>query len=359
MRLARSSRNAGVQAVSALLAFVATMTPANAGTGPVPPPTVTATAPQVQAAAAQMDVPGPLAMVQITSPLTGTMLHGATVVTVTGRVDPAGTDRPWMLYLRLQRPHQPQHFDDADCAHRDISPDPAVCTVTFLLPVSGLAGRFTLTGQMQTGEDHWLISAPVEATVFSKTRTTLYDPHVVLASGTVFRVQGGVGARAEGYPTTGGMKVHLVYRPSVGPSRTLAVRTDARGEFVVAFRLTTSGTITASTTGNTLYGPSTRTLKIHVSARIVCALGPTVRPGVIDHGRCSVAHLPVGTAVALQYQTETWHNLVRAPAPSGGVLRFAIRWSRSGSVALRLVTGANKAFVQTVGPEMLVHITTS
>ena len=86
-------------------------------------------------------------------------------------------------------------------------------------------------------------------------------------------------------------------------------------------------------------------------------MGPTVRHGVADQGKCTIAHLPAGTKAALQSKTGGWHDLITGSSPAGGVLGFAVYRPHPGTFYLRMVIAKNSVFVQTFGPPIKIVVT--
>ncbi len=192
--------------------------------------------------------------------------------------------------------------------------------------------------------------------VHTGTRTYLLRPSPV-TSGKPFTITGVVYPQA-GHPSAvAGMKVRVTYRPLGGSARTVATTVNAKGRYAAKFVGGDGGRVTATLTATPVFGSSETSIGILSTARIVCTMGATVRHGVADQGKCTIAHLPAGTKAALQSKTGGWHDLITGSSPAGGVLGFAVYWPHPGTFYLRMVIAKNSVFVQTFGPPIKIVVT--
>ncbi len=294
-------------------------------------------------------------MVHIVSPTDNSGVKGATSVTVSGTVDPLQSDQPGRFVLFVDG-----HATGStgNCSTGDIDPDPNTCTLSIPWDPKHLVYRHTLRSEFFTLGNRSATSAVVHVQMFSATKTRVYRATQVTsdkpfsAVGTVIPVVGG-GAK------TTGARVRVVYKPVGSAPQTVVVRVNALDQFSARFVSRGNGTVTATTLGDAYFGSSFGTTKQLSSARIVCKMAHSAVPvGVIDPGSCTIAHLPKGTGLVLQYEEAAggWQTLATGGSPAGGKIRFGFGSYGWGGFEVRLVAKANPVFVQSWGAPMSVVV---
>ena len=139
--------------------------------------------------------------------------------------------------------------------------------------------------------------------------------------------------------------------PAVGKKRTVVLHTGSTGHFSLAATITANSTVTASVDRRRDFGPSQHSTKVKALAPIVCKadLYDPARPH--RRGTCTVAHLPDRTKVTLQYQSKKKHwPSLGSGTTKGTTIVISYKFGAKGKYPVRLVLGANKAYVRRTAP---------
>lgn len=290
----------------------------------------------------------PAPVVAITAPTAGGVIHNPLLVVVQGSVDLSQTDTPQTLQLWV------------DGVKYGL---PTPCTVV-ITTSKACSGSFTVNEPAWSG-DHSLqvtmattltsaTSATVPYTIFTATRTQL-DRVATLHSGRSTGIGGSVTSVSSGAGVAGAL-VKLTLTPAVGKAHSIMVHTGASGHYSTAVRVGVDTTVVASVAGNASTGGSHASTKISVLAPIVCKVTPRVRHGVYDDGVCTIANLPRGTRITLQYLSHKQWKTLGAGTNSGAAVPIHFTFGARGTYSMRLVVGASKAYLSTYGTPFVVKV---
>ena len=293
----------------------------------------------------------PAPTVTITSPKPSAVAKVALTVTAVGTVDLSQTDAPVSLQLWLDGR---KYLLPQSCTVEYGTAK--TCDGSFTDVPPGAPGTHTLQVTMTTGI-RTATSAVVPYIAYTASKVVLNKPALV-HSGKLGVVSGRVIAAPGGGPIARA-RVAITLAPAVGRKRTLIVHTGATGHFSLATRLLVNSTVTVTATSAPGLGGSHAVAKIGVWAPITCKADRTVVHARYDVGSCIVPRLPDNTKVSLQDLApgaKRWHVL-GAGTTVGTTIPISFQIPGRGSYRVRLVLGANKAYVATNGTPLVVKVT--
>ena len=294
-------------------------------------------------------VVSPAPTVRITAPGPGAVVHRTASITVAGAVDPTQTDTPSSVTVTVD--------GAALGAPTACSPDaanPRACNVAVLWTTLGLTGKHTIVATLTTARGAVATSTPTAVYVYGGTKVA-FVAQKTRHAGPV-KVTGRVTAIIN-KSAVGGVKVKILIRPARGRSRTLSVLTNAKGYFVVPYKLAMNTTLEATVIPPAYYGTSHTFTKLTVVPTLSCKVGPRAKVNRLDSGSCRLATLPKGTKVSLQYGFHGhWYTIGSGRTPAK-VVPFSFRFAKPGTYSVRLVLSATSVFVKTTGPSLKVVVT--
>ncbi|MDX6209521.1 MAG: hypothetical protein QOE24_1912 [Frankiales bacterium] len=305
--------------------------------------------PATDSAPVTVTATNPAPTVTISAPKPGAVAHGTLSVTATGSLDLSQSDTSvslqlWVDGLKYGLPVAcPLTVDVAK-----------TCTTTFTVHASTWSGAHTVQVSVATALNS--ASSPVVPWfAFTATKVAL-SPVATVHAGKLAVIRGKAVAVNSGGPLVGA-RVAVTLTPAIGKKHTLVVHTGATGRFSLATKVAVNTTISAVVTATADVGTSRAAAKAGVLAPIVCKADKTVGHGHFGAGTCTATHLPDRTKVTLQYESnKKWHLLV-AGTTAGTTIPISFQFSKPGSYPMRLVLGANKAYVVTYGTPFVVRVT--
>jgi hypothetical protein len=305
--------------------------------------------PAVVSAPLTVTAVNPAPTVTITSPKPNAVAKGTLTVNATGSVDLSQNDAPVSLQLWV------------DQVKYGV---PVPCTVV-VTTAKDCAGTFTVAQPTWSGSHS--IQVTMGTTVSTASSAVLpyfaYSASKVVLSripwghaGKLAVVRGQVNAVTSGAPVVGA-KVRLTLTPATGKAHAITVGTGLTGHFSLATKIALNTTVTATVLPAPGVGTGRSTTRIGVFAPIACKADRTVRHGGFGSGTCTVAHLPNGTKVTLQYQSKKKWHVLGAGTTVGTSIPVSFKFGTVGSYPVRLVLGANKAYLATYGTPFVVKVT--
>ncbi len=286
----------------------------------------------------------------IVDPKPNAAVHGTLTVNAAASVDlsqsdPSASFQLWVDGLKYGLP--------ATCTL--VATTAKTCAVSFTVHQPTWSGQHTVQVAMTTASAS-VTSATVPYFAYSAAKLFLSRVTTV-HSGKLAVIRGRAIAVNSGAPLVGA-KVTVLLAPATGKKHTLVVHTGATGRFSLATKLGVNTKVTVTVVTSPGYGSSHGSVSAGVLAPILCKADLTVRHGRFDSGTCTVAHLPNGTKVALQYQStdKKWHVL-GAGTTSGTTIPISFQFGKAGRYPVRLVLGANKAYLATYGTPFVVTVT--
>ncbi|MDX6230679.1 MAG: hypothetical protein QOI76_4069 [Frankiales bacterium] len=291
----------------------------------------------------------PAPTVTITSPKPGAVAHGTLTVTATGSVDLSQSDTSVLLQLWVDG----LKYGLPVACPLTVS-TAKTCSTTFTVHEPTWSGAHTAQVAVATALNS-ASSAVVPWFAYTATKVVL-NPIATVHSGRLAVIRGRAVALNDGGPLVGA-RVAVTLAPAIGKRHTLIVHTGATGRFSLATKVAVNTAIRAVVTRTADLGNSLADARVRVLAPIVCKADRTVRHGRFDSGTCTVAHLPHGTKVSLQYQSNKRWHVLGAGTTAGTSIPISFQFSKPGSYPIRLVLGANKAYVRTSGTPFVVRVT--
>lgn len=291
----------------------------------------------------------PAPTVTITSPKPNAVAKGTLTVEATGSVDLSQSDSTASFQLWVD---DAKYGLPVSCTL--VAATSKTCPVSFTVTQPTWSGAHTVKVTMVTPTSS-AVSAVVPYFAYSASKVGLSRiPWTHAGKPAVIR--GTVTAVTDGSPIVGA-KVRLTLTPASGRAHVVTVGTGLTGHFSLATKIGLNTTVTASVVPMPAFGASRATTKIGVYAPISCKADKTVRHGRFGAGTCNVAHLPNGTKVSLQYESgKKWHVL-GAGTTSGTSIPVSFQFGKAGKYPVRLVLGANKAYLATYGTPFVVKVT--
>jgi hypothetical protein len=307
----------------------------NAGTTQSPPVTVTAV--------------NPAPTVTVSAPTEGQVVRGPLSVTALGSVDLSQNDAPVSLQLLVDGV---KYGVAAPCTVQVATAK--TCAGSFTVPTAGASGAHSVQVTMATTVSS-AASPVIGYQVFTALRATLHKLAPVRGgksvgiSGQVSAVDGGAGVA--------GVTVKITLSPAVGKKRTLTVRTGPTGHFSVATKISVGTAISAFVAKSSTMGTAYAVTKIAAYAPIRCKISRTLVHQNDDAGSCVVPLLPDKTSVALQYLSGKKWKTLGAGLTQGTAIPISFTFPKRGHYQIRLVLGANKAYLATKGVPILITVT--
>jgi hypothetical protein len=287
--------------------------------------------------------------VAITSPAPSAVVKGGRVtVHATGTIDLSQNDHPSALQLWVDgaRYGLPHACTEVDTTARTCDEDFALAQPTW----SGSHDvRVTMTTALTSAT-----SAAVPYLFYTATRTSL-QPVPALRAGKRTAIRGSVLGLNAGAPVAGA-RVVVTIAPAIGKKKTVVVHTGSTGHFSLAATVSANSTVTASVTAARDLGASHASTKLKALAPIVCKADLSVRHGRDGAGTCTVAHLPDGTTVSLQYQAKKKWHVLGSGRTKGTSIVISYTFGAAGKYPVRLVLGANKLYAATYGTPFIVKV---
>jgi hypothetical protein len=291
----------------------------------------------------------PAPTVTITSPKPGAIAHGTLTVSATGSVDLSQNDTPVSLQLWVDNL---KYGLPAACTV--VVTTAKACAATFTVHEPTWSGSHNVRVTLATSVGS-AVSDLVPWFAYTATKVAL-SPVGIVHSGRLAVIRGRAVAVSNGGPLVGA-RVAVTLAPVVGKRHTLIVHTGATGRFSLATKVAVNTAIRAVVTRTADLGSSLADGKVRVLAPIVCKAAKAVGHGRFDTGSCTVAHLPSGTKVSLQYQSNKKWHLLGAGTTAGTTIPISFQFGKPGSYPIRLVLGANKAYAATYGTPFVVRVT--
>jgi hypothetical protein len=291
----------------------------------------------------------PQPTVTLTSPVAGAVAKGSLTVNAVGSVDLSQSDVPLSLQLLVDgvKYGLPQTCAVAVTTAK-------TCAGTFVVNQPTWSGQHTVQVTMTTSLTS-ASSSTVPYLVYTGLKATLAKVST-LRAGRSTAISGRVVAVNGDRPLAGAL-VKVTLSPAVGRKRTVTVRTGGTGHFSLATKISANTTVAASIAKTASTGSAYAVTRIAALAPISCKVSPTVVRGRFDAGTCTVAHLPGGTKVTLQYEThKRWHTLGAGTA-AGASIPVSFTFNARGTYPMRLVLGANKVYAATHGAPFTVRVT--
>jgi Bacterial Ig domain len=290
----------------------------------------------------------PAPAVTITSPVANAVAKGTLTVDATGSVDLSQNDAPVSLQLWVDGT---KYGLPETCSEKPTTA--SFCHGSFSVHQPTWAGQHSVQVTMATNVSS-ASSATVPFLFYTSTRTGLGKVGQV-HSGKSIVLSGHITAVSSGGPIAH-TKVKLTLVPGVGKKRTLTVTTGASGRYSIATKIAVNTTVVASVAGTRATGASHASTAIAVLAPISCKADPTLVHGRYDAGTCTVPLLPSHTKVTLQYESKKhWHTL-GSGTTAGAKIPISFTFRSRGTYPMRLVLGANKAYVATYGKPFTVKV---
>ena len=269
----------------------------------------------------------PAPTVTITSPKPNEAVHGTVTVSATGSVDLSQSDTAAVLQLWVDGA---KYGLPVDCTL--VAATAKTCTVTFTVAQPTWSGAHTVKVTMLTPTSS-AASDVVSYFAYSPSKVTLTRIPWT-ASGKSAVIRGTVVATTNGGPVVGA-RVRLTLAPAVGKAHSITVGTGATGHFSLATKVAVNTTVTATVLPAPAYGTSRASVKVGVFAPIACRADKSVRHGRFGSGTCTVAHLPDGTKVSLEYESgKKWHVL-GAGTTRGTSIPISFQFGKAGSFPVR------------------------
>lgn len=292
----------------------------------------------------------PAPTVTITSPQPNGVAKGGTLtVAASGSVDLSQSDLTASFQLWVD---SAKYGLPATCTL--VASTAKTCSVTFAVTQPTWSGSHSVKVTMVTPTSS-AASAVVPYFAYSASKVVLSRVPWTHA-GRLAVIRGAATAVTSGAPIVGA-RVRLTLTPASGKAHVLTVGTGLTGHFSLATKIGLNTTVTATVLPMPAFAKSSATTKIGVFAPIVCKADKTVRRGRFGSGTCNVAHLPDGTKVSLQYQSgKKWHVL-GAGKTAGTSIPVSFQFGKVGSYPVRLVLGANRAYLATYGTPFTVRVT--
>ncbi|HET7902275.1 MAG TPA: Ig-like domain-containing protein [Candidatus Nanopelagicales bacterium] len=228
------------------------------------------------------------------------------------------------------------------------------CTATLHWNASRAAGPHRLSARLTTSRGHTGTSASVVVLARSGSKTGLTRIAPSLYGG-IASIRGQVVSTTSGLALPG-LYVKVVLAPAIGRARTVVVKTDINGRFLVRTRVYTNTRVTASVGRNWLTSSSAITLA-GVKAPMSCATTASAYLSLaLGRGSCSVRSLPVGTIVRLRYYYAGRWSTLASGRTSSTFIPFSFRFRPRGTYYLQVTLGANRLYVATGSRLMRVVI---
>jgi hypothetical protein len=153
-----------------------------------------------------------------------------------------------------------------------------------------------------------------------------------------------------------GVPVTLTIRPAYGTPLTLRLVTRSNGGFQLRYHPIANATVEATALATITSSAAMGSTTLTVTAVPHCSVPHSLKAHALAHVVCSVAHLPNGTRVTMQFSShKRWYTWATAVSTAGRV-SLPVHWAQPRGLWVRVVVAADKVYGTTYGKPILVRV---